>query len=398
MLWHAEHKLLPSWSERPGVCISDQEQNDLRLLKIQLYCAFPRRAVGSCIGMTHQHDLDGVLSLVEELCTAEQIRDLLRTKKGDENIRISAEDKEQLVRKNLRTAVESKAIEISKVFGLICDAEENGNQHVFYYRAPQRLAEILTFEHVARQIFGSSWEKTVAGFPSIRLKPDGYKISDFRNFTERKPKDWILKIYGEKTVLVASGKTNTEADGSVWRQYIPQNLRIVLSARWNSPDLLEIRVQRNESRRRVEEWFELVWSMLSPGMTREQFKAWDLKASMRNIALQAEDNTTIYDFRDVGVVDEANDIFGNFQAGSDEGILFKSELTRKAVKGFLEAGGELNALAVRWLARPTSEPREELRTLLGTKHLHEMVVAGHCLPGDLDYVTSQLRAFSKAKP
>lgn len=347
--------------------------------------------------MTHLNDLDEILSLVEKLCTAEQVRDLLRTRKGDENIRISAEDKEQLIRRNLRTAVESKTIEIQKVFALIADSEENGNQHVYYYRAPQKLAELLTFEHVARQIFGASWEKAVAGFPSIRLKPDGYKISDFRHFTERKPKDWILKIYGQKTILVSTGKTNTEADGSVWRQFVPENLRIVLSARWNHPDLLEIRLQRNESRRRVEEWDKLVWSMLAAAMTREQFRPWELKAAMRNIALQAEDNTEIYDFRDVGVVDEANDILGNFQTVSDEGILFKSQLTREAVKGFLESGGELNALAVRWLARPTSEPREEIRTLLGSRQLHEMVVAAHCLPGDLDYVTSQLRAFSKAK-
>jgi len=131
--------------------------------------------------MTHQNDLDEVLSLVEKLCTAEQVKDLLRTRKGDENIRISAEDKEQLIRRNLRTAVESKTIEIKKVFALIADSEENGNQHVYYYRAPQKLAEILTFEHVARQIFGVSWEKAVTGFPSIRLKPDGYKISDFRH-------------------------------------------------------------------------------------------------------------------------------------------------------------------------------------------------------------------------
>lgn len=347
--------------------------------------------------MSHYKELDEVLSLVENLCTADQVRDLLRTRKGEENVRISAEDKGDLVRKNLRNAVELKAIEIEKVFDLIRDSEENGNQHIFYYRASQKLAEALTFEHVAKQLWGSSWNKAVAEFPSIRLKPDSYRFSDFRLFSPRKPKDWILKIYGQKTIMRATGKTDTHADGSLWRQYVPEALRIVLCARWNSPDLLEVRVQRNESRKRIEEWHRQVWTLLSPAMIMGQFKPWELKASMRNIAFEAEQNAEIYDFRDVGVIDEPNDILGNFQAVADDGILFKSQLTSKAVKGFIQAGGDLNALAVRWLARPTSEPREELRTLLGAKDLHEIVVAGHCNSRDLDYVTDQLRGFSKAK-
>jgi hypothetical protein len=349
--------------------------------------------------MTLQTDLNEALNLVENFCTADQIRDLLRTKKGDENVRITAEDKNDLVQKNLRTAVESKAIDIEKLFALIRDAEENGNQHVFYYRAPQRVAEIMTFEHVGKQIFGKDWEDKVSRFPSIKLKPESYKISDFRRFSERKPKDWILKIYGQKTLLVASGKTKTDADGSVWKQLVPESLRIVLSARWNSPDLLEIRVQRSDARKRIDEWHDVVWSTIGEAMNKGQFTSWDLTPSMRNISLDAEKNTEIYDFRDVGVIDEPNDILGTFSTVSDAGILFKSELTREAVQRFLADGGDLTALAVRWLARPTSEPKQELRTLLGTpKRTHEMVVREHCLPGDLDYVTSQLRGFSKSKP
>lgn len=347
--------------------------------------------------MNNPRELDEVLGLVEQLCTAEQVKDLLRTRRGNENIRITAEDKDNLISRNLRTALETKAIEIEKVFDLIRDAEENGNQHIFYYRASQRLADALTFENVAKQLWGASWDRTVAGFPSIKLKTDGYKISDFRLFSSRKPKDWILKIYGQKTIMRPTGKSDTRADGSEWRQFVPENLRIVLSARWNAPDLLEIRVQRNESRKRIEEWYTQVWSTLSPALPKDQFEPWKLKPSMRNIALQAEENVEVYDFRDVGVVDDVNEILGSFQAFSDEGNLFKSQLTRDAVKGFLESGGDLNSLAVRWIARPNSEPRQEMRTLLGVRKLHEVLVAGHCKAGDLDYVTGQLRAFSKAK-
>lgn len=141
--------------------------------------------------MAQHKDLDEVLSLVEKLCTGDQVRDLLRTKKGNESVRITGDDKEDLIRKNLRNALEANAIDIQKVYDLIRDAEENGNQHIFYYRATQKLADVLVFEHVAKQLWRSSWQKAVAEFPSIRLKPDDYKISDFRLVSTLKPKDWI---------------------------------------------------------------------------------------------------------------------------------------------------------------------------------------------------------------
>jgi len=74
---------------------------------------------------THK-ELDEILKLVENLCTAEQIKDLLRKRKGDEHVRISAETKEDLCQRNLRDAIRAKAVDLTEVFDLIRDAEENG--------------------------------------------------------------------------------------------------------------------------------------------------------------------------------------------------------------------------------------------------------------------------------
>jgi hypothetical protein len=50
--------------------------------------------------MSKVKELDEALVLVEEICTSDQIKDLLRKRKGDDNIRLTAENKETLVAKN----------------------------------------------------------------------------------------------------------------------------------------------------------------------------------------------------------------------------------------------------------------------------------------------------------
>lgn len=347
--------------------------------------------------MAIHKDLDEAMSLVENLCTTEQIANLLRKHKGTANVRITAENKEDLVRRNLRAAVEANALDVREVFDLIRSSEENGNQHIFYWRPNNsKLAETLTLEDVAAQLWGSHWQRTVSAFPSIKLKPDDYKYSDLRAVSERKPKDWILKVYGQKTIVRATGKTESEAPGVFWREFVEESLRIVLAARWNYPDLLEIRVQRNESRKRIEEWHKQVWTMLGPAVVRSQFAEWPLKTPMKRIALEAEKHAKIYEFRDANVVDKGKDVFASFQTFSDQGNLFKSQQTLEAINSFIKAGGNLSGLAVKWLPDPNSEPTEELRVLLGAKESNEMVVSGRCTAGDLDYVTDQLRGFSKS--
>jgi hypothetical protein len=346
--------------------------------------------------MADPKHLEEALRLVEDLCTADQVRDLLRVHKT-KDVRITAEKKEDLVRRNLREAITSNAVSISEVFDLIRDAEENGNQHIFYYRPEtKKLAAALALENVARQLWGTRKESTVAGFPNLTLIPDSFSYSDLRVPGSKKPNDWLLKIYGQKAIVRATGKVEHRPGGYIWREFVAEPLRIVLSARWNAPDLLEIRIQRDESRRRIEEWQQVVWRMLSPALTRAQFSEWPVTPCMRRIVLEAHKHEKVYDFRDAGVIDETNEVIGEFQAISDQGNLFQSTLARNAVNKFVNDGGELKALAVRWKTSESSNvPSRELRTLLGVKETHEVLIASHCSALDVEYVTDQLRGFSK---
>src|ERR1051325_3096045 len=126
--------------------------------------------------MSNYKELDEALSLVKNLATIEQIQGLLRTRKGEENVRITANTIDELVNSNLRTAVEKRAIEIEKVFDLIRDAEENGNQHIFYYKVNSTaIADALSFEKLAPRMWGADWKKKLEDdFPAIKLKPNDY--------------------------------------------------------------------------------------------------------------------------------------------------------------------------------------------------------------------------------
>jgi hypothetical protein len=101
--------------------------------------------------MANYKQIDDALALVENLCTAEQIHSLLATRKGESGIRLTAENKTVLVDRNLREALEAKAVTLDSVFNLIRDAEENGNQHIFYFRSKtKKLADALSLDSLRR--------------------------------------------------------------------------------------------------------------------------------------------------------------------------------------------------------------------------------------------------------
>jgi len=345
--------------------------------------------------MANYKELDETLALVYDHATFEQIQALLRTRKGDENVKITAETKEQIVYKNLRDAIDARAIDIEKVFDLIRDSEENGSQHIFYYKRKRSTPlEALAFDSVARQLFGKDWETQLENFPAIKQRPNSYQRSDFRKLPKR-PSDWVLKVYGHTLVTRFTGKTEERQANHFWREYVTEDLRIVLMARWNAPDLLEIRVQRNESRRRIEEWHNRMWEMLGPAVVRRQFEPWELSKGIANLITEQRNNKALYTFRDASVIDKSG-VHATFQMYEDQGgDLFASIETRDSIEGYLSAKGDFKGLTVTWEKQKSGTPQKELRVFLAARELHETVVSAHSAREDLDYVTNQLRQFNR---
>jgi hypothetical protein len=136
-----------------------------------------------------------------------------------------------------------------------------------------------------------------------------------------------------------------------------------------------------------------------------QFHPWGLTKSMKNLIDQEAANKGVYNFRDARIVDQSG-VHASFEMSSDTGNLFTSIEARDSLKSFLKAQSDPDGLTINWLSQSEGVPHKEVRSLLGVKQTremqtlmgtssNEMIVQAHCRQEDLDYVTSQLRRFSK---
>jgi len=335
-----------------------------------------------------------LLSLVDALCTIDQVKELLRLAKerNPKEVRITAKTKSDLIQRNLREALDSGGIGPDKVYDLIRESEENGNQHIFYFKPrlkPTR--DSMTLEKVGEGLWGKGWaDKTK--FPTANTPNNGYDYADFRS-PDGKPNHWVLKIYGQLTYEHYTGKDFKE-EGKVYKEFEPQELRVVLLARWNPPDVLEMRVQRDESRRRITAWLDKLWTMLGPAVKRSDFDPWNLKIARKRLIEEEDKYSSVYNFRDTRLLDP-HSTRASFEANATAGYLFSSVEAKEAIRGLLDANSECTHLSVTWAPGKDGIPSAELRTLLGEREPNEIVIFGHFKAGDVDYVTDKLRFFNR---
>jgi hypothetical protein len=334
-----------------------------------------------------------IFALVETMCTAEQISAVLRLQKGAEGVRITAENKGELVRRNLREAVEAKAITEAQVFDLIRGAEENGRQHIFYFRCSKAYGSKLSLELVSENLWGKNWI-TKMSFPRHKLRENDFVWADGRLWNpEKKPRDWVLKVYGDEVHHRFLGESHEDNETLLVKKYAVERRRRVLLARWNSPDILELRVPSDESRRRVIGWVQMLWRMIQVGVQRDEFKEWDLSAARGTMISKAEENKKFYTFRDTTLVDPQS-MAATFHPHAPEGGLFASVAARDAIKGLMKADSECAQLSATWL-KGDGLLSNDLRTYIGGMQTNEMIVREHCEARDLDHVTEQLRFYSR---
>jgi hypothetical protein len=342
--------------------------------------------------MPRTEEIEEALALIDELCNIDQIKSVLRKRRDNDKVRLSAENKEQLIKRNLRDGLESGAVPMEDAWDLIRSAEENGAQHIYYYKLKPNLQKFLHPEAVAERLFGSKWQKAVSSFPDLAIKPESYLVSDFRPL-KNKPLDWILKIYGHTTLIKATGNTKPEDDGRFWREYQEVPLRSVLLARWNHPDLLEIRVQSDDSRRRIDDWQGVLWKYLQPALIKDQFTPWKLSKALNKLVIECKKHKILYTFRDAGVLDKQEKVIAHFETVSDQGDLLESQRSIDNLIEYVKEGGTLKGLAITWLSEKTSLEKD-YRTLVGSRQDNEVLFQAKCSAGDIDHVTDQLRRFS----
>lgn len=336
-------------------------------------------------------EFDELLVLIKEHCTAEQIKAVLRGATGNKDVKVSASSKEDLVEANLRDAFRSHSIDIERLRDLLREAEENGPQHIYYLRTTARdVAQQLTLEHARTTLFGA----TVPKAPTYLLKKEGYVIADVRPWNRKKPSDWAAKFYGHETREEATGEIILDGPNRILRVYVRKEYRYVLMARWNAPDLLELRVPRDSSHQRVEGWRRYLEQQLRPTVPFDRFRPWDLRGVSKTLFDKEADYKRIYRLGDAKLEDPHHNLV-TFESYTPDGDLFAAAATQSAMKGLLDNDAKHKQQRILWHPQTNQGIETEISTLIGTRTENEVTFSRHQNSQGIDYVTGQLRAFSK---
>lgn len=336
-------------------------------------------------------EYDRLLELIEQNCTIDQVKSILRPALGNKDVKLSAPTHRELVQKNLRSALTSHSLDVEKVYDLLRESEENGPQHIFYLRsAAKEVQNLLTLDYVRKSVFGTKPPQT----PHLDHKPNGFVISEVRQWSSRKPQDWALKIYGHEVREIPTGEVIRESATRILRVYTSEETRFVLLARWNSPDLLELRIPETDSRQRSDNWRRYLEGTLRPLIPLDRFSPWDLSKVSRRLFDEKEKHSKIYRLGDAELEDEFHNRY-RIQSHVPDTNLFGGEAADSAAKGVLEHNGEHKAQRVLWLKQQNDGFNSDISTLIGSRNENEIAFSRHQNSRGIDYVTQQLRTFSK---
>lgn len=336
-----------------------------------------------------------LLKLVEEFCTIEDIHGLLKDFEGHKAVKLTAPNKPILVNKNLRDALDARALPVERLYALVQEAEENGRQHIFYYVPASKDAGKVSLDDVGVRLWGRDWREART-FPVFDLVPNGFVFSDLRVWDQRrKPRDWILKIYGEELIEEQSGGDERLDERTIRRTYVLQQKRLVCCVRWNSPGILEVRIPEADSRRRLKRWLDQVWEMIKPVFGYDEFYPWNLTPARCALITKHKENEKLYRFSHSRLEDEEHNTVSYSSAHPDRDLAasaYMGESIRRLVKG---GNAHCTHLRVTWLASDPV-PISDLVSYLGDREVNEIVVRRRGTAREIEYVTDQLRAFSAA--
>lgn len=291
--------------------------------------------------------------LLDDFCTGNQIAQLLRdAKESSEEIRVSAPKKHDLIETNLREAIEAGSIPLERVYGQIRESEENGNQHIFYYR---RSGQPGSMGEIATRLWGSNWEKKME-LPRVDLVENDFIFADLHAWnTALKPHDWILKIYGHEFIDRYTDVIKSIGDNRFSHEFYREARRLVIVVRWNNPGILEIRIPLTESKKRRMQYLQKTWLMIASAFPPTDYAPWKLTKSRGRMIAEQKKNEKVYHLSHTRVEDKRHNV-GTFECHDPQGHLFAEQGMVDAVKNLID-GGECVNLRVHWHTGKNTYPK-----------------------------------------
>lgn len=338
--------------------------------------------------------------LVERHVNADTIKDLLRTVKLDhpDRVRVSL-TKPELI-DQLKSLVRGGELEMLRVFDLLREAEENGSQRIFYFRPYRDFARLLGQPaEVGRRLFGENWEEQFR--TPLLTRSEVGTVVDFRPLPH-KPRDWLFKLYAYdpfRKLLERSAPNSQRVVHELWQL---EEERSVLIVRWNAISAdsgwLEFRIPKGIIGR-LSIHLANLWSLVGPIVTEADCQPVNLEPAMRRIFATHATNRRLYRIGDTQAFDSADTRYSVTPNDPENGTLADTRSGVRVNQQVLQDEGEFASLVVEWLREGSGDVLPaNLRCVLGgptRNRLHQMCVSSETSAAAVDYVTDQLRHFSR---
>ena len=357
---------------------------------------------------------------INERCTIPQIKALLKEYKSLAN-KDAAKDllysgnKPELIA-NLKRGVEKKLIPLHAVLELLRISEENGHQHIFYYKPTGAVRDKLRdFDAVMASLFGDEWDDK---FPIFEYPKKGCSWVDARKGIKGKPRDWVLKTYGTDSGYKKVREETSRGGKSKTLYFDLETYKIVCLVRWNDPDLLEVRIDTEglgSVKKRVERLANM-WKMLTPLVTEASVPKWSLERSLTSLVRDRKSEGVDYVIGDVTIKDSGRGTH-RVQCPTIEESLDDVQSRGDAINILLADSGKGQSTIVHWKLPPQLFNREtveddddesasangssdqkrnkkvdlELLTACGGRFQNEVAISARVSPEIVDHVTNRLR-------
>lgn len=332
--------------------------------------------------------------LIDDACTNKQIRALLRAKKlDDKKVRVSGTSPDLM--RHLKEAYDRGVLREDELIQLLAGGEENGRQHIFFYRPRQQARAHYKDVRLLRQKLIRETGINAARLPHFVLDPTERTLSDIR--LEPLPNDdfnLIVKWYSGRTIERFVSKETFKRHGETFVRRIVKidNIRLVSMVRYLPRGLLEIRVPTGERESRKtclkerDEIRQIIGGIFDP----DHFIPLHLTKAMRWLVTNNGRSRTKHRISAAQAADgEARAEFNPAMEGED---LFASARHREAMKEYEDYAG----LDVYWQPSLRAEDvDDETRCQIAVYERHGIRLGAKRTVGEVDFVVNRLWELSK---
>lgn len=340
---------------------------------------------------------ESLQEIIESQVLSGVIHSLLKDYKDDnkEEIRLSGTKTEMT--ENLLSAIEKKIIPLSKVYQVIRESEEYGDQYIFVFKCLNNATKDTCSdgEEIADKILPIGERDK---FPKLMKLPDSLEWVDFRSPNRGVANSWLVKLYDKKVREIKENEEINYTNGTRTVTYRKKESRLIYIVYWNGVDELEIKISRTsfDSHKNLDNSIKLVRSLIAKGVSLEKgFKLLDLTEVINNFLNNSQKNKNIYNLQNTKLIDSQGGTATVNTYGDDESDLLSDDSRKDAIDAYLEKGGSATAVAITFLKEGSNNIlSKDVNVILGRDTINQIIIPSNITPQEYNYVRRKITDFS----